>query len=233
MAKISEWFLHNCLKANAKKFHLFLSPFVDKAINIKNFTKKSSYAEFLLGVTIDCNLSFSEHVKYLCATVNCKLHALSRVSKYISLKKRHIHMKSFIISQFSYCPLIWMTHSRGLNNKINHIHERALRIVYKDSWTPFAGLLAKYKSVTIHNRHLQQLAIEILKEKMGISPIIMKKIFNFSDNNNYNLRSGTHLSTPIVHTTHHANHGVKMWELVPQNIEEASSLCSFKNKVKK
>ena len=35
IAKISEWFLHNYLKVNAKKFHLFLSPFVDKAINIK------------------------------------------------------------------------------------------------------------------------------------------------------------------------------------------------------
>ena len=94
-----------------------------------------------------------------------------------------------------------MTHSRELNNKINHIHERALRIVYKDFSTPFDGLLAKDKSVTIHNRNLQQLAIEILKVKIEISPIIMNEIFNFSDNNNHNLRSGTHLSRSIVHTT--------------------------------
>ena len=131
-------------------------------------------------MTIDSNLSFSEHVTYLCATANRKLHALSRVSKYISLKKRRILMKSFIISQFGYCPLIWMTHNRGLNNKINHIHERALRIVYKDFSTSFEGLLAKDKSVTIHNQNLQQLAIEIFKVKMGVFPIIMKEIFNFS-----------------------------------------------------
>ena len=56
MAKISEWFLHNYLNANAKKFHLFLSSFVDKAINIGNFTTKSSYAEVHLGVTTDSNL---------------------------------------------------------------------------------------------------------------------------------------------------------------------------------
>ena len=108
-------------------------------------------------------------------------------------------MKSFIISQFSYCPLICMTHSRGLNKKMNHIHERALRIFYKDFSTSFEGLLAKDKSVTIHNQNLQQLAIEIFKVKMGISPIVVKEIFNFSDNNNYNLRSGTHLSRLIVH----------------------------------
>ena len=55
-------------------------------------------------------------------------------------------MESFIISQFSYFPLIWMTHRMGLNNKFNHIHERALRIVYKDFSTSFEGLLAKDKS---------------------------------------------------------------------------------------
>ena len=56
IAKISEWFLHNYFKANAKKFHLFLSPSVDKTINIGNFTIKSSYAEIHLGVTTDSNL---------------------------------------------------------------------------------------------------------------------------------------------------------------------------------
>ena len=54
---------------------------------------------------------------------------------------------------------------------------------------------------------------------MGISPIIMKEIFNVSDNNNYNLRSGTHLSGPNVHTTHYGtesitNLGAKILELV-------------------
>ena len=108
MAKISDWFLHNCLKANAKKFHLFLNPFVDKAINIENFSLKSSYAAVVLGVKIDINMRHMtcEHVTYLCATANRRLCALSRVSKYIGLKKRRILMKSFIIPQFSYCPLI-------------------------------------------------------------------------------------------------------------------------------
>ena len=127
-----------------------------------------------MGVSIDSNLSFSEHVMYLCATTNRKLHALSHVSKYINLKKRHILMKSFISSQLNYSLLVWIIHSKGFNNKINHIHERALLIVYKDFSTSFEGLLAKYKSVRIYNRNLQHLAIEIFKVKVGISPVIMK-----------------------------------------------------------
>ena len=41
-------------------------------------------------------------------------------------------MKSFIESQFGFCPLLWMFHSRGVNNKISRIHDRALRITYND-----------------------------------------------------------------------------------------------------
>ena len=47
--------------------------------------------------------------------------------------------------------------------------------------------ISKDKLVTIHNRHLQQLAIEIFKVKMEMSPILMNEIFNFCDSDNYNL----------------------------------------------
>ena len=92
-----------------------------------------------------------EHILSLCKKVNRKLHALSRVSKYMTLNKCRILMRSFIISQFKYCPLIWMIENRGFNDKINRIHERALRIVYDDYIFSFEDLLSKDKSVTLNN----------------------------------------------------------------------------------
>ena len=56
-------------------------------------------------------------------------------------------MKAFVESQFGYCPLIWMFHSTELNNKINRIHERVLRITYKDKSSTFQELLKKGNSV--------------------------------------------------------------------------------------
>ena len=55
-------------------------------------------------------------------------------------------MKSFIESQFGYCPLTWMFNGRQANSRINRIHERALRIVYKDNTLSFQDLLIKDKS---------------------------------------------------------------------------------------
>ena len=62
---------------------------------------------------------------------------------YMSLEKRRITMKTAVESQFNYCPLMWMLHSRTLNNKINCLHERALRIVYSDYKSAFKTLLGR------------------------------------------------------------------------------------------
>ena len=86
-------------------------------------------------------------------------------------------MKTFIESQFNYCPLVWMFHNRTLNDKINKLQERALRLVYKDDDLTFQQLLEKNKSFTIHERNLQKLAIEMYKVKNNLSPIPVQEIF--------------------------------------------------------
>ena len=59
--------------------------------------------------------------------------------------------------------LTWMFHSRGANSKINHIHERALRIVHKDNNSSFQELLRKDKSFCVHHRNIQLFAIELFQ----------------------------------------------------------------------
>ena len=83
-------------------------------------------------------------------------------------------MKAYIISQFGYCPLVWMFHSRGLNNKINSLHERALRIAYGVRSSSFEDLLKKGNSVSIHHWNIQALATELFKVENNIAPEIMK-----------------------------------------------------------
>ena len=71
----------------------------------------------LLGITIDNELKFDERL------TNTLL------------------LKSFFESQFKYCPLSWMFYSRKTNNRINKLHERALRLVYDDYESTFEDLL--------------------------------------------------------------------------------------------
>ena len=67
-------------------------------------------------------------------------------------QKKLLYM-SFIEAQFKYCPLTWMFCSRSCNNKINKLHERALRLVYDDCKSSFDVLLNKNKSFSIHHKY--------------------------------------------------------------------------------
>ena len=106
----------------------------------------------------------------------------------MSLEKRRTLMKTFIESQFNYCPLMWMLHSRTPNNKINRIHERALRTVYSDYNSSFNKLIDKDGSFTINQRNVQSLAIEIYKYLHGLSPEILNEVFKVNEAIPYDLR---------------------------------------------
>ena len=126
-----------------------------------------------------------------------------------------------MLSQFSSSPVIWMFHDRNVNNKTNKVHERALRIAFKDTSSKFEDLLMKAASVTIHQRNLQLLTTQINSTKHDLNPKFMGEIF-FERNISHNLRGSNHLSVPIPHTNvclkaiRYTAH--KLWQSLPLDI---------------
>ena len=100
-----------------KKFYIF-SGNHNVSVNIDENTTISENKTELLGIILDSNLSFEDHINNLCEKASQKLNVLARVAPYMCLGKRKIFMKIFVTYQFGYCSLFWMFHSRGLSNKI-------------------------------------------------------------------------------------------------------------------
>ena len=117
-------------------------------------------------------------------------------ANYVSLEKRRIVMKTFIESQFNYCPLIWMFHPRAINNKINRLHKRTLRIVYSDFKSYFEGLLMKDNSFSTLEKP-QSLAIEIYKFLNGLFTSFLNNVFH-KNTSSYDLRSHKNFITEIL-----------------------------------
>ena len=173
------WFEVNYMKLNEGKCHFMLSGNTPEVLWTKVGEKViwESSDEKLLGLVMDKKLSFNRHLSILCKKVSGKVSALARMVKILPFDKKRLLLKFFIESQFSYCPLIWMFCSREMNRKINHIHERALRLVYDDYVTSFEDLLIKDKSVRIHHQNVQKVAIEMCKVKNNLSPAFIKNLF--------------------------------------------------------
>ena len=227
--KLFLWFKNNHLKANPGKSHILLSSKKPEIVSVDGICIAASSREKLLGVIIDSELKFENHITEICLKVSKKINALCRISSFMSLEKRRTLMKAFIESQFNYCPLIWMFHSRTLNNKINGIHERALRTVYSDYNSSFNELLDKDGSFTIHQRNVQSLAIEIYKYLHGLSPAILNEVFKVNETIPYDLRMRNELYARNPKTVRYGTETIsflsaKIWSLIPQNIKDSGSL---------
>ena len=114
-----------------------------KKINVTDHVK-------LLAIEIDSKLMFSKHVEALCYKVNNKITAFSKIYNFITTQQAQSIYIAVILSNFNYCPLIWMLCNKGANKQIDRTHKRALQILYKDYESSFEALLTRIGSNNVH-----------------------------------------------------------------------------------
>ena len=224
------------MKDNSDKSHLLLSYNEPSKLVIDGSSIETNTKEVLLGIAIDKDLKFDDHVNNLCKKACQKLNALAGLAPYMNVEKRRIIMKAFIESQFGYCPLVWMFHRRGINNTINRIHEKALRITYNNKSSSFQDLLDKGNSVTIHHRNIRTLAIETFKVLDGLSPPLLNDVF-VERNCSHNLRGNNFLKRRRVNSVRYGTESVsflapKIWDILPKEIKNSETVNAFKSKIK-
>ena len=107
------------------------------------------------------------------------------------VEKARILANAFINTMFNYAPLIWMFASKTAINKILKIHYRTFSECHKS----YEELLQITESISIHQKHLRILAVEVYKSIMQFNPEFMWHCFN-TNPIPYNLRKGSRLLIP-------------------------------------
>ena len=153
------------MKLNEFKCHLLLCGDKEEVIiaNIGSSSVIETHEVRLFGVIINHDLSFKNH-NFIYKKAGKKLNAPARLCNLISFDERKSLMNAFVLSQFSFSPLVGMFVDRTINAKIDALHYRALKIVYRDK-SSFEELLRRDKSVTVHHKNIHFLAIELYKIK--------------------------------------------------------------------
>ena len=144
----------------------------------------------LLGITVDNELKFKKHMEDLCKKASYKLHALRRIRRYLTVEKARTLTNAFTDRKFKYAPLIWMFVGKTLTNKICKIRHRTLQVVYNEYNKSYEELLQLNNNVSVHQRHLHYLALEVFKSLMHLNPEFMWSYFN-ENPIPYDLRKGT------------------------------------------
>ena len=149
------WFRVNHMAANPGKFQVMILGMREQpklALKINDITVPLTDKVKLLGVTIDSQLKFDDHIKALCQTAN-----------FLNYEKGKILYNTFVMSNFNYSPLIWMYNGKTSSNRIDRVQKRALRILHNDFSLPFEVLLTREDERKVRTKSLQKLMVQIYK----------------------------------------------------------------------
>ena len=139
-----EWFTRNIMLDNPQKFQaLFLN------CKEENFTFDldnviTDDVVKLLGVHLDSNLNFENHISHISKKAGNHLNVLKRLSKFINKNDRIAIFRAFILCHFQLCSVVWHFCGLGSMTKMEKIQERALRFVHGDYTSDYTsdGLLS-------------------------------------------------------------------------------------------
>ena len=239
LSKLLDWFKSNGMVANPKKFQLmFLGLHGKKRIRLNIEENKVPAAGHvkLLGVEIDSKLTFNKHIETLCSKVNKKVSAFARLNNYISREQALTVCDAVLLSNFNYCPLIWLFCNKGANKEIDRTHKRALRILFKDYESSFETLLARSSSNSIHIKNLQKLMTEIYKSMNHLNPSIVWE-FHEKKPIKYNLRIQNLCKLPTIKTLGFGLNSLSfrgsfLWNTLDDSIKQVPTLPCFKKRIK-
>ena len=104
------WFRENKMVVNLDKFQAIIlnrkEAQATRKLIIDSKEIKTTNSIKLLGINIDDQLRFNEHISILCSKAAMQLNALSRLQKYMGKSEKEAIINSFILSNFNYCPLV-------------------------------------------------------------------------------------------------------------------------------
>ena len=237
-----EWLKNNNMIPNPKKFQAIISSkknsseLTDIPIKIKEKIIYSKDSVNFLGINLDNELKFEQHINNLCKKAASQLNALYRIKRYLTLEMKTILVNSFIYSNFNYCPLVWHITSANSIRMIEKIQERLLRFQFEDFYSSYEELLIRAGKTTMLINRLKTLCLEIYKTINGQTPKYMNDIFEKSCNRTSS-RFPNNLQVPRVNQATYGTRslrvlGPKTWNAMPEDIKTSATLAEFKRNIK-
>ena len=140
-----------------------MSQEVKKAVHIDGHKIQQAQELKLLGVILDVNLQFSEHIKQICTKTSRRIGVLSRLRNLIPTTARLTIYKTADMPHFTYSSLISHFCKASDWQNLECINKRGLQTVYNDWSTSYDDLLSRAKMSTLYNQKLQDIAIFMFK----------------------------------------------------------------------
>jgi hypothetical protein len=244
LSNIYRWLIANKLSLNVAKTEFMtmgsrqkLTAHGDEEIIIRLNNETIKQVEKSLGVTIDNQLSWSEHVREISKKISSAIGALKRVRQFIS-KDTAIHIyQSLILPHFDYCSSVWDGLNISLSDKLQKLQNRAARVITKSNYDiRSSNILADLNWDKLVDRRKRQKLLLMFKIINKQAPQYLIDLFE-NRQPSYALRNiQNKLALPKPRTEYLKRsfmyHGAKLWNDLPEELRALETLGSFKAAIK-
>ena len=240
--KILEWLAANKLIINLDKTHLML--FTNRSrpnsisINVKGQTIEEITETKFLGVILDNKLCWNAHIEYISKKISKSVSILKMLKFTFPSRILKSLYYSFVYPYFSYCNLIWGGAAKTHLDSLVLLQKKCIRIIskvgYLDSTEPLFRELNILNVEQIYNLNCAKF-IFCSSNKIKYTEF-SEKIATNGSFHNYQTRSSKLLRKPYVRLqkfmNSFLNHGIEIWNVLPESIKNVKSLATFKRKAK-
>ena len=248
MKSVSEWCSNNSMLANAPKTKVMLVttwqkraslPENDKYLQVKlnDTILENVDTDKLLGVMINNNLSWENHINSILSKVNRNIALLRRIKRYLTLDVRKMFFNANVLPHLDYCSIIWGNSPHM--NKLYKAQKRAARVILdvKDYTTRSCDMFKALNWMPLQDRVTYRKACMVYKSLNGLAPKYMTDMFQYvhethqrdtrtASQNKLSLPDGKHKD---VYTKSFGYDSATIWNNIPSEIRNSNSLQSFKS----
>ena len=244
LSKISSWFKCNKLSLNIDKTNFIYfknahsrdiqcNLFIDRVPIVE---KKSTK---FLGVTIDSNLNWNEHIHNINSLISKNIGILYKLNYFLNEKSLFILYNALILPYITYCNIAWAYSSKTRIESILRLQKRALRVCTHSNYRSHTNpIFSNLNTLKVNDIHTLQTACFMFKYKSKSLPLLFQNLYTPNSNlHSYPTRhaSDYHLNNPklIVAQRSIRHHGPDVWNNLPDHVKASASLYSFKSTMKK
>lgn len=186
-----------------------------------------------LGIVIDSDLSFKQHINSTCNKANQILSIIQRHFKHANSQAKLQLYKALVRSKLEYGNLIWCPRLEGEKDKVEKVQRRATRYIVKGERLCYSERLKRLKLPTLEHRRLRGDLIQTYKIVNNIDTV--KDLFTFQTGttrgHSYKLKKIRDKTR--IRSTFYSKRIINEWNRLPDNAVTATSVNCFKNKIDK
>ena len=185
-----KWFEYNRMRVNPEKFQFMMvsrQACENIVLHVNGLLVSQTDCIKILGITIDNTLTFKNHVSDILKRCAKQVNALSRLSHVLSVTCKVRILHAFIMSNLSYCCVVY--HGCGISNAraLEKMLRRALQFVFLDFDSKYFDLLSKAKVSTLYENRQRQILLSVHKILSNDLPPMSQSFYSVKENM-YNCR---------------------------------------------